>query len=392
MKATFSLRIFVCTILITGWCGCEKPTDQPNGNTNNNSQPADTPPNNSNSSNPADSNSTKNNNDLLTVSKKEDISKEYVILDTLTDQFDRAKAKANAEDTLSKHSDIDAMVGLFAYNPPLILEALKQAEKVGKVKVIAFDEDDATLQGIKDGTVHGTVVQNPYMYGYKSIEVLTALKAGQKNVIPENKFIDIPAQQIRKDNVDEFWADLKAKTSGGAKPAKQDGKPSFAFVSNGVASFWTIAGVGVHKAGADLGVNTEVLMPAEGIPDQKRMIEDLVTKGIDGIAVSPIDPTNQTELLNQAAQKTTLITHDSDAPNANRLVYIGMSNYDAGRLCGKLVKEALPNGGKIMIFVGRLEQDNAKLRRQGVIDEVLGRDYNPERYDTPGKVLKSKVE
>ena len=51
-----------------------------------------------------------------------------------------------------------------------------------------------------------------------------------------------------------------------------------------------------------------------------------------------------------------------------------MSNYDAGRLCGKLVKEALPKGGKIMIFIGRLEQDNAKLRRQGVIDEIAGRD------------------
>jgi ribose transport system substrate-binding protein len=150
--------------------------------------------------------------------------------------------------------------------------------------------------------------------------------------------------------------------------------------------------VGVNKAGADLGVNTEVLMPAEGIPDQKRMLEDLITKGIDGIAVSPIDPTNQTELLNQAAAKTLLITHDSDAPNANRLVYIGMSNYDAGRMCGKLVKEALPKGGKIMIFIGRLEQDNAKLRRQGVIDEILGRDHNPKRYDKPGQVLRGKVQ
>ena len=221
--------------------------------------------------------------------------------------------------------------------------------------------------------------------------MLAKLKAGEKDVIPAGKFIDIPAQQIRSDNVDEFWADLKAKTAGGAKPDKIDGKPTFAFVSNGVASFWTIAGVGVNKAGADLGVNTEVLMPAEGIPDQKRMIEDLVTKGIDGIAVSPIDPANQTELLNQAAGKTPLITHDSDAPNSNRLVYIGMSNYDAGRLCGKLVKEALPKGGKIMIFIGRLEQDNAKLRRQGVIDEILGRDHNPQRYDKPGQVLRGKV-
>ena len=102
----------------------------------------------------------------------------------------------------------------FAYNPPLMLEALQQAGKLGKVKVIAFDEADATLAGIQKGTVHGTVVQNPYMYGYKSVEVLNEILKGNKSVVPASKFIDIPARQIRKDNVDEFWADLKAKVGG----------------------------------------------------------------------------------------------------------------------------------------------------------------------------------
>ncbi len=165
------------------------------------------------------------------------------------------------------------------------------------------------------------------------------------------------------------------------------GSKKVAFVSNGVASFWTIAQRGVEKAGEDLGVEVSVHMPAEGITDQKRIIEDLITRGVGGIAVSPIDPANQTELLNQAAEQTNLITHDSDAPDSNRLVYIGMDNYKAGRMCGELVKEALPDGGKIMIFIGRLEQDNSRRRRQGVIDEILGREYNPANYDAPGTVL-----
>ncbi|MCH2378643.1 MAG: substrate-binding domain-containing protein, partial [Pedosphaera sp.] len=313
----------------------------------------------------------------------------FQILGTLTDQGKPEAAKQKAADAINAYVEMKAMVGLFEYNPPACYQALKQAGKLGEIKLIGFDENDVTLQGIKDGTIIGTGVQNPYEYGYQSVKVLKDLLEGRE---PASDFIDIPPRMITKENVDEYWADLKAKMAGGEKPARQDGKPSFAFVSNGVASFWTIASVGVNKAGADLGVNTEVLMPAEGISDQKRIIEDLLTKGIDGIAVSPIDPVNQTELLNQAAKKTTLITHDSDAPDADRLVYIGMSNYDAGRLCGKLVKEALPKGGKIMIFIGRLEQDNAKLRRQGVIDEVLGRDHNPKRYDAPGKVLRGKVQ
>src|SRR5690606_5147977 len=111
----------------------------------------------------------------------------YKILGTLTDNADDAKAKANAEDALTRHPDLDAMVGLFEYNPPMILAALSRAEKLGKVHVIGFDENEGTLQGIIDGHVFGTVVQDPYMYGYKSIEVLNALHKGNTDVIPEGK-------------------------------------------------------------------------------------------------------------------------------------------------------------------------------------------------------------
>src|SRR5258705_8683965 len=39
-------------------------------------------------------------------------------------------------------------------------------------------------------------------------------------------------------------------------------------------------------------------------------------------------------------------TQDSDAPNSNRMFYIGTDNVAAGRQAGELVKEALPEGGK----------------------------------------------
>ncbi|MHC4990254.1 MAG: sugar-binding protein [Planctomycetota bacterium] len=160
--------------------------------------------------------------------------------------------------------------------------------------------------------------------------------------------------------------------------------PKLAFVTNGVASFWVIAEKGAMDAGAATGANVSVLMPAGGVVDQKRMLEDLVARGVDGIAVSPIDPDNQTDLIDTVAGRTNLITHDSDAPASKRLCYIGMDNYIAGRMCGELVKEALPDGGTVFIFIGRLEQDNAKRRRQGVIDELLDRSFDPSRYDASG--------
>ena len=121
--------------------------------------------------------------------------------------------------------------------------------------------------------------------------------------------------------------------------------------------------------------------------NQKRILEQLLSQGVDGIAVSPVDPANQTDILNEVGENCHFITHDSDAPNSNRLMYIGMSNYDAGRMVGELVREAVPKGGKIVLFIGSMEQNNAKLRRQGVIDELMGRSHDPSRFDNPGQEI-----
>ena len=179
--------------------------------------------------------------------------------------------------------------------------------------------------------------------------------------------------------------------TGGGGTAPAGPKAKIAFVSNGVASFWNIAEAGVLKAGEDLGVDVSVHMPTgDEVEDQKNIIEDLITKEIDGIAISPVNPDNQQEILQKAADQSKMITVDSDAPKANRLLYLGMDNYDAGRMCGALVKEAMPDGGTIMIFIGRLEQDNARRRRQGVIDELLDRSKDPTRYDPPNAQLKGE--
>ena len=62
----------------------------------------------------------------------------FTILDEVqTDGGDRSLAKKNAENTLGKYPDVDAMIGLWAYNAPQCLEALKDADKLGQVKVFS---------------------------------------------------------------------------------------------------------------------------------------------------------------------------------------------------------------------------------------------------------------
>ena len=173
----------------------------------------------------------------------------------------------------------------------------------------------------------------------------------------------------------------------------QGPRPTVAYVTNGVASFWDIAQAGAEQAATDLGVEVLVQMPIDGVQDQKRMLEDLITRQVDGVAVSPIDSDNQLDLLNQVAAATTLITQDSDAADSDRELYIGMSNYDAGWMCGKLIEEATQDVAgevSIMIFVGRLEQVNARQRRQGLIDYLMKREKDDTRYDEPGAEIKNE--
>ncbi len=71
-----------------------------------------------------------------------------------------------------------AMVGLYAYNPPSILKAVKDRAMLPQVKIIGFDEDWKTLEAIQAGEIEATVVQDPFMYGYRSVEALAAKAKG----------------------------------------------------------------------------------------------------------------------------------------------------------------------------------------------------------------------
>ncbi len=151
-------------------------------------------------------------------------------------------------------------------------------------------------------------------------------------------------------------------------------KTKLAFVTNNASDFWTIARKGVEQADADLpNVEVEFRIPADGTAaDQKRIVDDLLAKGIAGMAISPVDPDNQTQLINDAARQTLVVTQDSDAPQSARAFYIGTDNRAAGRQAGDLIKEALPQGGKIMLFVGKIDARNAQERYQGIKDSLQG--------------------
>jgi ribose transport system substrate-binding protein len=169
-------------------------------------------------------------------------------------------------------------------------------------------------------------------------------------------------------------------------PACQRGpsRPRVAFVTNNPDPFWSIAEAGTKKAAAEENVEVLFRKPPSGEgAQQKEIIDTVLNQGVQAIAVSVIDPKNQHDYLDEIAAKVPLITQDNDAPTTQRLCYIGTDNYEAGKAAGRLVKEALPGGGTVAIFVGQLEPLNARQRKQGVLDELAGK--KDATGDTYGK-------
>lgn len=161
-----------------------------------------------------------------------------------------------------------------------------------------------------------------------------------------------------------------------------DGNVRLAFVTNGASDFWTIARRGVEKADSELNnVEVDFRIPSDGTAaEQKRLLDDLLARGADGVAISPVDPANQVQMLNDMARRVLVFTQDSDAPESERAAYVGTDNVAAGRQAGGLIREALPAGGRIMVFVGKLDARNAQERLQGIREALQG--SNIEIIDT----------
>ena len=163
-------------------------------------------------------------------------------------------------------------------------------------------------------------------------------------------------------------SDTSSSDASGPKPLH------LAFVTNNAANFWTIARRGTEQAVKDLqNVTVDFRIPPQATAaEQKTTIDDLLASGVDGIAMSPIDPANQVGMINDAAKQALVFTQDSDVPDSDRTCYIGTDNVAAGHQAGVLVKQALPNGGKIMVFVGKIDAQNAKDRFEGLKEELAG--------------------
>ncbi len=153
--------------------------------------------------------------------------------------------------------------------------------------------------------------------------------------------------------------------------------------------FFDLARDGCYKAQEELAdVTCEYIGPSEHTElEQIQIVQDLITKGVDGIAVAPSNAPAMGKVLREAeAAGIPVITWDSDLlaeDAALRKTYIGTYNYDIGKNLAELVKARHPDGGTICLQTGGAAAANHNERLKGARDALAGADTG----EAPGKQL-----
>lgn len=175
-----------------------------------------------------------------------------------------------------------------------------------------------------------------------------------------------------------------------AGSAAQAADKVFALVPKAMNNpFFDLARDGCKKAEAELsGVECLYIGPGEHTEqEQVQIVQDLITRGVDGIAVSPSNAPAIARALQKAVDAgIPVMTWDSDIltkDKALRATYVGTKNYDIGVNLAKITQKLKPKGGSICLQTGGASAANHNERLQGIRDTLAGiNDTTP-----PGKTL-----
>ncbi len=152
----------------------------------------------------------------------------------------------------------------------------------------------------------------------------------------------------------------------GGKKESDSSMPTFVMVPKLVHPFYEPCIQGFQDAGKKLGVNIEIESPPKlDIALQVKVIEDLIARGVDGIAISAVDNKGLVAVIDEAIRAgITVICFDADAPGTNRATYIGTNNEEAGITAANYMFELMGNTGNLAILQGGLTP-NLNQRQEG---------------------------
>ncbi|MGA2641913.1 MAG: substrate-binding domain-containing protein [Spirochaetia bacterium] len=144
------------------------------------------------------------------------LKKEFPKMTMLGEQAglgDYTLAARVAAQILQAHPDLAGIFSTGSEGGPGSVQAFREAGVLGKIKIVGFDIDAATIEGIRKGEIDATIVQGAYNMGYWAMQMCYVLAHGLSTPLPKWKEagasplpggIDAGAYVCNKDNVQYF--------------------------------------------------------------------------------------------------------------------------------------------------------------------------------------------
>lgn len=281
-----------------------------------------------------------------------------------SDQFSGTtpeESLAKAQQILQKYGDRTA--GIFAVCEPNAngtLGALEEFGYAGKIRFVGFDPNERMVQAMRDGKMHGIVLQDPVRMGELAVKAMMAhldpasirdedrpiIMSGEavKKRIPTGEYMATP-ENMSEPRMEEL---LHPAQATGAEESPANAKFRLAVIPKGTThEFWKSVHYGALRAAEQLG-NVEILWQGPPLEsdraEQIKLVQNFITKKVDGIVLAPLDSRALVNVVREAGQQgipTVIFDSGLDVAESEYVSYVATDNLAGGRLAAKRLVETL---------------------------------------------------
>jgi ribose transport system substrate-binding protein len=131
--------------------------------------------------------------------------------------------------------------------------------------------------------------------------------------------------------------------------------------------FWALVEQGAVQAGADYGVDVQVVAPSaeSDIPGQIALIEDNTAQGAAGMAIAVTDAVALHPAIQAAMDAGVKVVWVDSGGDNEGVTYIGTDNAVGAALAGKYLCDNLAPGSKVAILQGLITTTTGQARAEG---------------------------
>ena len=137
--------------------------------------------------------------------------------------------------------------------------------------------------------------------------------------------------------------------------------------------FWQSVQAGAIAAGRDLGVEVVWNGPSQETEysRQVQIVDSMVARGVDGLAVAATDRTALSGSIDRAAKAGILATvFDSGVDTGNYLTFVATNNYEGGQMAARKLAELLHGKGKVAMVMNAPGSGSTVDREKGFEDVI----------------------